>query len=30
MVETSAPLEELLCEISLNSGLEQLVENPID
>ena len=28
MVETSAPLEELLCEISLDSGLEQLVENP--
>lgn len=28
MVESSAPLEELLCEISLDSGLEQLVENP--
>ena len=28
MVEASAPLEDLLCEVSLDSGLDQLVKHP--
>ena len=29
IVDSSAPLAELLCDISFDSGLEQLVENPL-